>query len=155
MKSALFQTPLFKKIDKVVMYVVIPLLVLCILFYVYCANPVFQLSADYYFTATGIRVTGGNETLAGKGISLWGKYPFVYGRTSEGKPFLLDMEAHKLVIYQDENDVAGAELGRFLRNGGMDFGQCLTWEELMQSGDSKQRQMALKRQLFNPRKTQR
>ncbi len=151
-----FSHPFFRKADKVIFFLVVPVLVVGILLYIFCSDPVFQLNEDYYFIRGNgngeIRISGGKTVVSGGLLRLNGLYPYVYGICGDSY-FIIDLQEHKCIVDSREQVQALLE-GRKINLPPVPEWQniCLTWEELYRSPEGRDFRFQLKDRLSVTRK---
>ncbi len=124
MAASFREKTVFKKLNRIVLRVVAPVLGAALVVYACFSPAVFQLDEDYYFTAAGIRVSGG-KTVVGPGeVRLWGRYPWVYG-TVDGKGFSVNLKTNDVEHFETEE-----RYRRFLTEEQLNPALCRTWKEL-------------------------
>lgn len=144
--------PLLKKINKVLFYVIIPVIIAAMLLYIILAPSVIQLNEDYYLTVTEqggvIRVTGGTNVIGPGNVKVDARYPWVYGVVDD-QFFLLDLEENKYDVMPEQkmrqrliaNAIPLPDTAQWHEN-------CLNWHELKASHEMLSR---LKHRLSKPR----
>ncbi len=130
MTESFREKPVFKKMNRIVLRIIAPVLGAVLVVYALMSPPVFQLDEDYYFTANSIRVTGGQNVIGPGDVRLWGRYPWVYG-TVDGCGFSLNLKEKDAEVFESEE-----KFRRFLEEEQLNPALCKSWQELSASDAS-------------------
>ena len=149
-----------KKLDRIVLGVFLPVVVIAALFICFCSPPKLTMGDGYLFGSAGgdghrsvIYSPGGDVLLGPAEIRLWGAYPIVYGTADlpECSRFILDLEDHTFrKIPQNANAEESKEFDQILAKYNFQLTQTVDWHTLFGDGSDPRLRRVLKDRLSCP-----
>ena len=134
------EMPIFRKLNRIIFRIVIPVLVVALLLYIFFAPKTIALDEDYYLVGQEIKVSGGEPVIGPGELVLWGAYPWVYGIV-DGKGFRIQLKEKEVERFKTPE-----AFERFLREEALDLTKCVTPEQLRRNSNL---QLSLKDALYH------